>query len=127
MCAALEARFGADLISVVLFGSWARGQGERRRPAGRDPRVARGISGEFADRVSLIVATPEGAERVKRYCLGMLSGLVRLRDQGGFFRAVLDLLQMKLQELGSPRCVDDDGDEYRDLKPDWMPGDVVSL
>jgi hypothetical protein len=32
-----------------------------------------------------------------------------------------------LRELGSRRYVDEDGYEYWDLKPDWKPGDVVSL
>jgi len=141
---ALEARFGADLVSAVLFGSWARGEGraesdldllvvvrgltggrfERYRPV---RELARGVSEELADRLSLIVSTPEGAERVKPYYLGMLSGHVMLHDAGGFFAAVLERLQRRLQELGARRYVDEDGYEYWDLKPDWKPGDVVTL
>jgi hypothetical protein len=89
--------------------------------------LAREVSEELADRLSLIVSTPEGAEHVKPYYLGMLSGHVMLRDSGGFFAAVLDRLQRRLQELGARRYVDEDGYEYWDLKPDWKPGDVVSL
>ena len=59
--------------------------------------------------VTLILATPEEA----------------VRD--GFFAAVLDRLRQRLAELGSRRCVDPDGYEYWDLKPDWKPGDVVEL
>jgi len=141
---ALEARFGPDLVSVVLFGSWARGEGravsdldllvvirglaggrfERYRPV---RELAQGVSEELADRLSLIVSTPEGAEHVKPYYLGMLSGHVILRDAGGFFAAVLERLQRRLQELGARRYVDEDGYEYWDLKPDWKPGDVVTL
>jgi uncharacterized protein len=141
---ALEARFGPDLVSVVLFGSWARGEGraesdidllvivksltggrfERYRPV---RELAHEASEELADRVSLIVSTPDGAKHVKPYYLGMLSGHVMLHDAGGFFAAVLEGLQHKLRELGARRYVDEDGYEYWDLKPDWKPGDVVSL
>jgi predicted nucleotidyltransferase len=140
----LNARFGADLISVVLFGSSARGEARaesdidvmvvvRGLPRSRFERyrsfadLAREVSEEFEERVSLIVSTPEEAERVKPYYLGMLSGHSILRDRGGFFAAVLGRLQRRLGELGASRYVDEDGYEYWDLKPDWKPGDVVRL
>jgi hypothetical protein len=57
----------------------------------------------------------------------MLSGHEILRDRDGFFAAVLERLRRRLAELGSRRHVDRDGYEYWDLKPDWKPGDVVTL
>ena len=89
--------------------------------------LAREVSDTFAQDVAPILLTPEEAERVKPYYLGMLSGHVIVYDQDGFFATVLERLRRRLAELGSRRYVDEDGYEYWDLKPDWKPGDVVEL
>jgi hypothetical protein len=140
----LEARFGSDLISVVVFGSQARGEAQpesdidvliviRGLPRNRFERygglrdLARQVSDTFAQDVAPILLTPEEAEQVKPYYLGMLSGHVILYDRDGFFVAVLERLRRRLAELGSRRYVDKDGYEYWDLKPDWKRGDVVEL
>lgn len=140
----LQRRYGDDLVSVVLFGSRARGDAKpesdidvlvvvrdlpRRRWDRYEgiPALGREVSEEFGDAVTPILLTPEEAQHVKPYYLGMLSGHVILRDQGGLFAGVLERLRRRLDELGSRRYVDEDGYEYWDLKPDWKPGDVVEL
>jgi predicted nucleotidyltransferase len=140
----LRDRFGENLVSVVLFGSRARGEtrpesdvdllvvvrGLPRRRFERYsglPDLAREVSAAFAQAVAPILLTPEEAQRVKPYYLGMLSGHEILHDRDGFFAGVLDRLRQRLAELGSRRHVDRDGHEYWDLKPDWKPGDVVRL
>lgn len=142
--AALRARFGGDLVSVVVFGSRARGEARldsdidllvvaRDLPSDHTERfrivldLARQVSPDFAAMLSVIVRTPEEAAPIKPYYLGMLSGHVLLWDHDGFFAGVLDRLRARLAELGSKRYVDKDGYEYWDLKPNWKPGDVVTL
>jgi predicted nucleotidyltransferase len=142
--AVLDRRFGADLVSVVLFGSRARGEAKpesdidvvivvRGLPRNRFERyaglrdLADEVSEDFGEAVAPILLTPEEAQKVKPYYLGMLSGHVILRDEAGFFAAVLERLRRRLDELGARRYVDEDGYEYWDLKPDWKPGDVVEL
>ena len=140
----LRERFGSELASVVLFGSWARGTARpesdldvlvvarglpdsRLERHGVLHRVARGVSEGFADTIAAVGLTPEEAERVRPLYLGMLSGHVLLWDPSGFFQRVLERLQARLAELGARRYVDEDGYEFWDLKPDWKPGDVVEL
>lgn len=140
----LRERFGEDLVSVVLFGSWVAGRARpdsdldllvvvRGLPAGRLARrtefvrLVRSISPEFAERVSHVLLAPEEAARVKPYYLGLLDAHRMLFDRDGFFAGVLARLRARLAELGARKLIDDDGFEYWDLKPDWKPGDVVSL
>jgi hypothetical protein len=140
----LRERLRGDLVSVVLFGSRARGAARRDSdidllivarnwPPSRLARhgvvlaLAREISDDFADAVMAVLQRPEEAVNVKPYYLGMLSGHETLWDVDGFFEGILTRLRRRLAELGSRRYVDADGYEYWDLKPDWKPGDVVSL
>ena len=133
----LKASFGADLVSVVVFGSQILGTAKpesdvdalvvvRGLPVNRWKRYdafrpsARAVSDEFKAMLSLIVLTPEEAAIVKPYYLGMLSGHLLLWDRDGFFEGVLCRLQARLAELGARRYVDKDGYEYWDLKPDCM-------
>jgi predicted nucleotidyltransferase len=149
--AALREVLGDRLVSVVLFGSVARGQATassdidilvvvrdlpRSRFARRrllDPAYARvapalarlmdeGIPAAVTD----VIRTPEEAARPSLLYLDLTEDAVLLIDHDGFFAAVLDRMRGSLRRLGARRLWLD-GMPYWDLKPDFRPGDVVEL
>lgn len=149
---ALRSCFRENLVSVVLFGS-----------------VARGEAGELSDLDLLIVCEELPGSRWKRYDLfhqalaplkGVLEDLARqhcypefrpilktrreaevhtpiyldmvedariLYDRDGFFAGVLAGLKRRLAELGARRVFLDDGSWYWDLKPDYRFGEIFEI
>lgn len=139
-----QARWGSDLVSIVLFGSWARGAARpesdidllvirRGFPRSRLDRhielfdVAKAVSRDFAARVSIVPLTPSEAQETKPFYLGMLTASTVLCDAGDFFKILLRRLDERLRVLGAQRRTDKDGFEYWILKPDARPGEVVEL
>ena len=139
-----RARWAQDLISVVLFGSWARGEARAESdidvlviregfPKSRLDRhmelfeVAKAVSRDFASRVSVVPLTPEEARETKPFYLGMVTACSILYDAGDFFRNLLRRLDDRLKALGAQRRTDKDGFEYWDLKPNYQFGEVVEL
>ena len=139
-----QARWGQDLMSVVLFGSWARREAKPESdidvlvirggfPKSRLDRhmelfeVAKAVSRDFASRVSIVPLTPEEAQETKPFYLGMLAACTILYDADDFFRKLLRRLDDRLRTLGAQRRTDRDGFEYWDLKPDYRFGEVVEL
>ncbi len=147
----LEKHLGARLVSVVLFGSVARGDAiagsdidllivARELPPGQFARkqllavadadieadleraAAEGIEGRFAR----LVRTPEEAARIVPLYLDMTEDAALLVDRDGFFAGVLDRLRASLTRLGSHR-VRLGRTWYWDLKPDLKPGEVFEL
>lgn len=141
---ALAERFGDGLVSLVAFGSRIRGtphaesdldlllvaSGLPRRRLDRHgliAGVARGISSDFAATISVIPLFPEEASAVKPFYLGLLDGHRILVDRDGFIAKILERLQARLAELGARRLTDELGNEYWDLKPDYVLGEDVRL
>ena len=139
--------FGSRLVSLVLFGSVARGDAretsdidllvvardlprsaaDRRRlflERWRDVRSARSLA---AAEWNLIVKSPEEAGYHSPLYLDMTEDAVLLFDRGGFFGNVLNAMRERMRALGSRRKYLPDGTWYWDLKPDFRYGEDVEL
>jgi hypothetical protein len=140
----MEREWKEKLVSVVVFGSYARGQARPESdldlllvrtdlPKSRLTRrhllyqLERRIGHHFTDTVCSIILTPEEAQTVKPYYLGMLSGHMILFDRDNFFAGVLERLRKRLKELGSERRYDPDGYEYWILKKNAKLGEAITL
>jgi len=139
------------LVSVVLFGSVARG----------DPSVTSDIDlviivtdlpvGQFArkrlltpadaafeadlekaraqgvdTRLARIVRTPREAARPVPLYLDLTEDATLLYDRDGFFASVLDQVRASLRRLGARRIRQGKA-WYWDLKPDFKPGDIIEI
>lgn len=149
--ALLQGTLGPDLVSVVLFGSVARGEAHADSdidllvvadslPPGRFARLAvlepaeRAFEPELErlrargldSRLSPIVKTADEATRIVPLYLDMIEDAVLLHDRGGFFDAVLQRLRGTLARIGAERRRRG-RIRYWVLKPDFKWGDVVEL
>lgn len=151
MVEALRETFGESLVSVVLFGSTARGK--RRRDSDIDLMiVCEELPREYHRRLSLfeeakkkvpilrnpigevrsvewtviLKNTAEAQRRVPLY-LDMTEDARVLFDRNGFFGEVLEGMKKRMRELGSRRIFLSDGGWYWDLKPDYKFGEVFEI
>ena len=148
---ALRRRLGDRLVSVVLYGSVARGEAGRDSdvdllvvaeglPRSRfrrqdlfmeveeelEPLLER-LAGEgYHVDFSPILKTPEEARRVTPLYLDMVEDAVVLYDRGGFFEGVLQRLRRRLAELGAER-VRLGRLWYWRLKREYKFGEVIEI
>jgi predicted nucleotidyltransferase len=147
----LAKHLGRRLVSVVLYGSVARGDATansdidllivaQHLPRGHFARKRLLQSADLAferalrrvekagieTRLARIVRTPKEAERIVPLYLDMTEDAVLLFDRGRFFAKVLDRVRASLYRLGSRR-VRMGKTWYWDLKPDFEPGDVIEI
>lgn len=151
IAAAAQQVYGNRLVSVVLYGSVARGAMRhdsdidllivaRDLPAGRLNRVeefeaveaavgeelSRAASRGIHTSLSPVLKTPEEVTAGSPLFLDMVEDARVLYDQGGFFAAHLARLRRRLAELGAKRIWRGNA-WYWDLKPDYRPGEVFEL
>jgi hypothetical protein len=138
---------GERLVSMVLFGSLARGDAretsdidlvivaegfprslsDRRRPlldAWSQVRSERGL-----DTVewNLVTKTPEEARHHSPLYLDIVEDGVLLYDRDGFFATILETMRGRMRALGSRRVYLPDQSWYWDLKPNFRFGEVVEI
>jgi len=149
--ALVQSSLSDRLVSIVLFGSVARGdpsptsdidlliiaeqlprgQFARKRllavaDAAFEPALRAAEEQGIETRLARIVRTPGEAERTIPLYLDLTEDAVLLYDRDGFFAAVLGRVRRSLRRLGARR-IRQGRSWYWDLKPDFKPGDVVEL
>ena len=138
---------GERLISLVLFGSVARGQArhasdidlvvvaeglprslaERRRPFLQTWERARTARKLPHVEWNLITKSPEEARVHSPLYLDIVEEGIVILDRGGLVSAVLAAMRERMRALGSRRIYLADGSWYWDLKPDFRFGEVVEI
>jgi hypothetical protein len=147
----LQETLGPNLVSVVLYGSVARGEASADSdvdlfvvcdalPEGRFARlrliadadrevqeelVGLGIRG-IHTRLAVILRTRDEARRVVPLYLDMVEDARLLYDRDGFFAGMLARLRTRLAELGAERRRRGQV-RYWILKRDFTPGEVIEL
>ncbi|MDN3515850.1 MAG: nucleotidyltransferase domain-containing protein [Candidatus Brocadia sp.] len=149
----LKKRFNGDLISVILFGSVARGTAKKESdidvciviknlPKSRFQRnklLTQPLSdlrempsynklcvkGYFPD-ISPVLYTPEEIQDTKPIFLDMVEDGEILLDNGTF-RDKLNDIKRRMLELNSRKVMCKDGTWYWELKPGMKLGEVITL
>ena len=145
----LKMELGDNLVSIVLYGSVARGRPRddsdidllivcEDLPEGRfersrifidiEDRVRKvlGINPMDFPYISTVLKTRKEAAYHSPLYLDMVEDAKILFDKGGFIQKVFSDIKKRLEELGAKRIWI--GDKwYWDLKPDFKPGEVVEI
>lgn len=142
-------KFGDKLISLVLFGSIARGTAKQESdidlliilkdaPDSYYKRLEPVIDIELKLRESLsekvqaplfssIILSEKEAMENRNIFLDMIDVSIILYDKNNFFKNRLKELKNRLLELGSKKVVLEDKTWYWNLKPDMAAGEAIEL
>ncbi len=143
----LFARFKDDLISMVLFGSVARGTARKESdidiliilndaPDSYYDRLKPVIDIELELRndiegmppvFSSIILSLDEAKQNRNIFLDMIDDSIILYDTNNFFKNRLSELKNRLIQLGSKKVILDDDTWYWNLKPDIEAGEIIEL
>ncbi len=148
----IRSYYGKRLVSIVVFGSVARGTYRQDSdidllliveplPKGRIRRVDEFLynvenrleevfkkmrdKGIFID-ISPVIKTPREALMGSPLFIDMVEDAKIIYDRKDFFKNILDKLRTRLDQLGAKRIWRANS-WYWDLKPDYIPGDIIEL
>jgi len=140
-------KFGDNLISIVLYGSVARGTArdesdidiliilkdapdayyERLDPViDIEIKLRKSISGTAPIFSSIILSKEEAMEN-RNIFLDMIDDSIILFDKNNFFKNRLKELKNRLIQLGSRKVTLKDNTWYWQLKPDLKAGEILEL
>ncbi|NWF93005.1 MAG: nucleotidyltransferase domain-containing protein [Syntrophaceae bacterium] len=153
--ALLKEEFHEDLVSLVLYGSIARGKGDALSDVDllliledphqnyhrrldqvldvedrlRKSKEYRRIKEEIGQEpyFSFLLFSRKEAEENRYVFLDMIDDAKILYDKNGFFADRLNQIRARLQELGARKVPLEDGSWFWDLKPDLKVGEIFSL
>jgi len=148
---ALKRKYRDKFISLVVFGSVARGEArkdsdvdlllvidsipkrrlERQREFMEVEKELEGYLNELFDEgyfidFSPIIKTPEEAMKLSPLYLDMVEDAIIAYDKDDFFMKILERVRKRLEELGSKR-VRMGRKWYWILKPDYRFGEVIRI
>ncbi len=144
---ALKRKYGGRLVSVVVFGSVARGEYGKNSdvdvivvieslPKSKLRRQEEFISVEeiiekkmgedVLVKLSPIIKTPEEVRKIPPILLDVVEDGIILYDRDNFFGEIVEKLRRELNKLGSRR-VRVGKRWYWILKPDYRFGEVINI
>lgn len=136
----LQGELGRNLISLVVFGSTARGTAEKESDIDillivENEKEAREkyleiklkLEKAYSPQFYSIISTEAKLRDNPYILLDMIDDSVVLYDPEKRFQNLISHLRKKLKALGAKRIWIDNDTWYWDLKPDWKPGEVVEI
>ncbi len=143
----LLANYKDELISLVLFGSVARGTTRKESdidvliilkdaPDSYYERLKPVVDIELEMRkdavgiphiFSSMILSLDEAKQNRNIFLDMIDHSVILYDPNNFFKNRLSELKNRLDQLGSKKVILDDSTWYWNLKPDIIAGEIIEL
>jgi len=140
LCKGLKEKLDKNLVSLVVFGSTARGKAKKgsdidilliveneREARRRYVEIKLGLEKAYSPQFYSIIITEDKLKDNPYILLDMIEDSVILYDPERRFQSLISRLKERLEELGAKRIWIDRDTWYWDLKPDWKPGEVVDI
>jgi predicted nucleotidyltransferase len=122
-----DAREGSDIDLLVVADGFPRSLADRRHPLLEAWEAARSRVELPAATWNLVTKSREEAAHHSPLYLDMVEDGLLLFDRDAFFETILARMRDRMTALGSRRVFLHDGSWYWDLKPDFRWGENVEI